>query len=202
MDNTDNTDDTDDEYAFYANKIEDKDDYIANTYKGKLLKTKVSLIIDVVLSVLLMFYWMLWLVRTIFSNWIQDLCRNEGVVVKVDVLESCTVNNEGTSTVDWIEGMEANITFDTMNLPTCTVILSYVASARIARNGKFIGTLSIDNTHVIGNVQSKTEKLSDHPNLQSHTQCQHHPKRHLQLHQIRNPTLIQTRHHKTPAPPH
>ena len=30
----DNTDDTDDEYTFYANKIEEKDNYIANTYKG------------------------------------------------------------------------------------------------------------------------------------------------------------------------
>jgi len=67
------------------------------------------------------------------------------VVVKADVLESCTVNNEGTSPVDGIEGTEADITFGAMNLPTCTVILSYVISARIARNGKFIGTLSIDN---------------------------------------------------------
>ena len=53
----DDTDDTDDEYAFYANKIEGEDDYIATTYKGQLLKTNVLSIIDVVMSVLLVFFW-------------------------------------------------------------------------------------------------------------------------------------------------
>ena len=43
---TDNTDDTDDEYAFNSNEIEDKDNYIANTYKGQLSKTNVLSIID------------------------------------------------------------------------------------------------------------------------------------------------------------
>ena len=81
------------------------------------------------------------------------------MVVKADVLESCTVNNEGISTVDWIEGMEANIIFDAMNLPTCIVILSYVISARIARNGKVIGTLSIDNNPDIYNITSKNGKV-------------------------------------------
>ena len=82
-----------------------------------------SLISDVVLSVLLMFSWTLWLVRTISPNWTQDLYRNEGVVINTDVIESCTVNNEGTSLVDGIKGMEADITFDAMNLSTCNVIL-------------------------------------------------------------------------------
>ena len=70
---TDNNDDTDDEYAFYANEIEDKGNYIVNIYKGRLLKTNVLSIINVVLSVLLVFFWVLWLVRTIFPNRTQDL---------------------------------------------------------------------------------------------------------------------------------
>ena len=52
----DDTNDTDDEYAFYANKIEDEDDYIANTYEGQLLKTNMLSIIDIVLFVLLVFF--------------------------------------------------------------------------------------------------------------------------------------------------
>jgi len=80
----------------------------------------VLLIINVVLSVLLVFFWVLWLVGTIFPNRIQDLYRNEGVVVKADVLERCAMNDEGTSPVDGIEDMEVNVTFDGMSLPNYT----------------------------------------------------------------------------------
>ena len=110
------------------------------------------LIINVVLSVLLVFFWVLWLVGTIFPNRIQDLYRNEGVVVKADVLESCAMNDEGTSPVDRIEDVEANITFDGMSLPNYTTVVSYIFPARIARHRKGIRPPSIDNNHTVGDL--------------------------------------------------
>ena len=153
----DDTNDTDDEYAFYANKIEDEDNYNAITYEGQLLKTNVLSIINIVLFVLLVFFWVLWLVGTIFPNWIQDLYRNEGVVVKADVIEICAMNNEGASPVGGIVDVEANIISEGMSLPNYTTIISYTAPSRITRHGKGIGPSSIDNTHAVGDVQSKDQ---------------------------------------------
>jgi len=133
---TDDTDDAeDDEYAFYDNEIQDEDDFTANTYEEQLLKTNVSSIIDVVLCVLCMFFWVLWLVGTIFPNRIQDLYRNEGVVVKADVLESCVMNDGGNSE-HGAKDLESDITFNGMDLPTYTAIVSYVVPSRVARSGK------------------------------------------------------------------
>ena len=78
-----------------------------------------------------MFIWVLWLVGTIFSNWIQDLYRIEGVVVKADVLEICVMNYKETSPTNGIEDVESNVTFDGMSLPNYTTIVSYIVPVRI-----------------------------------------------------------------------
>lgn len=140
----DDTDDNDDN--FYH--IQD-DDYVSIEHQSS--KIYVSSISDVILCLLCTFFWVLWLVGTIFPSRIQDLYRNEGIVVQGDVLES-HVSNDHDRTDPAFEGLEDvddEAIFDGPNLPTYHAIVSYVVPDRVVRGRRGMsGAVQIRMKHV------------------------------------------------------
>ena len=74
---------------FYEVQI---DDYTA---ESQTAETYISSISDVILCLACTFFWVLWLVGTIFPTKIQHLYRSEGIVVKGDVLECYVSHGDG-----------------------------------------------------------------------------------------------------------
>ena len=128
----------------------DIDDYTAETQK---LDIYISSISDIMLCLLCTFFWVLWLVGTIFPTKIQHLYKSEGVVVVGDVVESYITFGGGPPTTknsndigeesgseihgegEGGEGVEGGgvDTFDELNdLPTYHAIVSYVVPGPIA----------------------------------------------------------------------
>ena len=68
--------------AFY--EIESDDGYTAEAQRAKIYFSSIS---DVILCLMCTFFWVLWLVGTIFPTKIQHLYRNEGIIVKGYVVE-------------------------------------------------------------------------------------------------------------------
>ena len=74
--------------AFY--EIETDDGYTAEAQRAKIYFSSIS---DVILCLMCTFFWVLWLVGTIFPTKIQHLYRSEGVVVKGYVVERYVSTN-------------------------------------------------------------------------------------------------------------
>ena len=67
------------------------DDYSVETQTVHIYYSSIS---DVMLCLLCTFFWVLWLVGTIFPTKIQHLYKSEGIVVLGDVIESYATNGE------------------------------------------------------------------------------------------------------------
>ncbi len=119
---------------FYEVQI---DDYTAEAQSAEIYISSIS---DVVLCLLCTFFWVLWLVGTIFPTKIQHLYKTEGIVVTGDVLESYVTHGEAEGPPPPNEGAEESAsefnggdTFDALNnLPTYNAIVSYVVPGPIA----------------------------------------------------------------------
>jgi hypothetical protein len=116
---------------FYEVQI---DDYTAEAQSAEIYISSIS---DVVLCLLCTFFWVLWLVGTIFPTKLQHLYKTEGIVVVGDVIESYVTHGEGAPVTN--EGhedtseMNGGDTFDALNnLPTYHAIVSYVVPGPIA----------------------------------------------------------------------
>ncbi len=135
---------------FYEVQI---DDY---TVEAQSAEIYISSMTDVILCLLCTFFWVLWLVGTIFPTKIQHLYKSEGIVVIGDVLESYVTlggsggsgaaravgdgegspmininNDDGESDPDMNAG--AGDTFDELNdIPSYHAIVSYVVPGPIA----------------------------------------------------------------------
>lgn len=135
---------------FYEVQI---DDY---TVEAQSAEIYVSSMTDVILCLLCTFFWVLWLVGTIFPTKIQHLYKSEGIVVIGDVLESYVTlgggggsgaaravgggegspmininNDDGEFDPDMHAG--AGDTFDELNdIPSYHAIVSYVVPGPIA----------------------------------------------------------------------
>ena len=123
------------------------DDY---TVEAQFAETYISSISDVILCLLCTFFWILWLVGTIFPTKIQHLYKSEGVVVRGDVLEAYVSHSQGSPAApDTVPGEDSGSemnavttggdTFDALNdLPTYHAIVSYVVPGSVAQGRRRI----------------------------------------------------------------
>lgn len=120
----------------------DIDDYTVEAQSAEMYISSIS---DVILCLLCTFFWILWLVGTIFPTKIQHLYKSEGVVVVGDVVESYTTPAQSAHDGMAVEDSASEMmntggvvvvggdTFDTVNnLPSYHAIVSYVVPGPVA----------------------------------------------------------------------
>jgi len=131
---------------FYEVQI---DDYTVETQTAKIYMSSIS---DVMLCLLCTFFWVLWLVGTIFPTKIQHLYKSEGVVVVGQIIESYVTHGEAGSpgenevqegeSQSEIYGAGGDTFDDLKNLPTYHAIVSYIVPGKIARGRRRRGVRS------------------------------------------------------------
>ena len=154
----------------------EEDDY---TYEAQQSRMSVSNFSDVVLCLMCTFFWVLWLVGTIFPNRINHLYKSEGVVVRGDVIDSyqsggrpsppseSQADDDDEHQDDGLAGMnehghgheqpELERDFDGMNLPTYHAIVSYVVPGRIVRGRKKVPSSYNVGSMGVNSPKSKNE---------------------------------------------
>eukprot|EP00554_Chaetoceros_debilis_P006243 CAMPEP_0194080798 /NCGR_PEP_ID=MMETSP0149-20130528/6731_1 /TAXON_ID=122233 /ORGANISM="Chaetoceros debilis, Strain MM31A-1" /LENGTH=651 /DNA_ID=CAMNT_0038762591 /DNA_START=103 /DNA_END=2058 /DNA_ORIENTATION=- len=140
-------------------EIDNDDGYTAEAQVARIYFSSIT---DVILCLMCTFFWVLWLVGTIFPTKIQHLYKTEGIVVQGFVVESyvANINNPqdisremrihdpeidlaasgggGMEDMELMEGMSAD------GLPTYHAVVTYVVPGRITsgRRGRIIRKMS------------------------------------------------------------
>lgn len=134
---------------FYT--IDEDDGYTAEIQMRKIYFSSLT---DVILCLLCTFFWILWLVGTIFPTKITHLYKTQGIVVRGYVVESYVTHNQND--LDNLPGIPEsesgefdgiNESQEDMNLPTYNAVVSYIVPGSIALGYR---GRSLGNTHGIG----------------------------------------------------
>ena len=150
---------------FYEVQI---DDYTSEAQSAEIYISSIS---DVILCLLCTFFWVLWLVGTIFPTKIQHLYRSEGIVVLGDVIESYVTHGGGSPTTsdvveDTVSEFNGGDTFDALNnLPTHHAIVSYIVPGPIAlgRRRKRVVSMNESPTNYYTENDLLTVKIAQSP---------------------------------------
>lgn len=133
--------------------IDEDDGYTAEMQMRKIYFSSLT---DVILCLLCTFFWILWLVGTIFPTKIKHLYKTEGIVVRGYVVESYVTHHHSMDHMPGIpesDSEELDGVFDSqeehMNLPTYTAVVSYVVPGCIALAYK-------------GNSPRKSDRTNEH----------------------------------------
>ena len=158
----------------------EEDDY---TYEAQQSRMYVSSFTDVVLCLMCTFFWVIWLVGTIFPNRISHLYKSEGVVVRGDVIDSYQSGGRPSpaseSQADDDENQdeghadtgthghegeqpELEREIDGMNLPTYHAIVSYIVPGRIVRGRK-----KMTSSYNVGSMGVNSPKSKDTIQMQT-----------------------------------
>jgi hypothetical protein len=162
---------------FYT--IDEDDGYTAEVQMRKIYFSSLT---DVILCLLCTFFWILWLVGTIFPTKITHLYKTQGVVVRGYVVESYVTHNQND--LDNMPGIPESESFDLegtyesqedMNLPTYNAVVSYVVPGSIAlgyRGRSIQRTERIGENYVLHGDEKHgnegLEGLSKHVTLGTH----------------------------------
>lgn len=162
---------------FYT--IDEDDGYTAEIQMRKIYFSSLT---DVILCLLCTFFWILWLVGTIFPTKITHLYKTQGVVVRGYVVESYVTHNQND--LDNMPGIPESESGDLdgmyesqedMNLPTYNAVVSYFVPGSIAlgyRGRSIQRTDRIGENYVLHGDEKQgnegLEGLSKHVTLGTH----------------------------------
>jgi hypothetical protein len=162
---------------FYT--IDEDDGYTAEIQMRKIYFSSLT---DVILCLLCTFFWILWLVGTIFPTKITHLYKTQGIVVRGYVVESYVTHSQND--LDNMPGIPEsesgefdgiNESQEDMNLPTYNAVVSYIVPGNIALGyrGRSLGKSDdIGEKYILHGDEKRgkegLEGLSKHVTLGTH----------------------------------